>query len=114
MKKKIVKKLNFKKPYKLQPSFVKVLQTPNFVKLKYAEIHLSYKIARSDHTNSTCVELTNEIVSLESNHRNQCNKVMEKVKDLHPWFGMEQEYTLLGVDGHPYGWPRLGFPKPQG
>lgn len=52
---------------------------------------------------------------LESNHRNSCNKVLDMVKEeLHPWFGMEQEYTLLGVDGHPYSWPRLGFPKPQG
>jgi len=48
------------------------------------------------------------------NHRHECEKLMTKHAAHIPWFGLEQEYTLLELNDRPYGWPANGFPAPQG
>lgn len=37
---------------------------------------------------------------------------MEANAEREPWFGLEQEYTFLGQDDRPYGWPVGGYPAP--
>lgn len=50
----------------------------------------------------------------ESNKRYYMQEAYNKTKCLEPWFGIEQEYTFLDIDGRPLGWPTAGFPGPQG
>lgn len=52
--------------------------------------------------------------SLGTNYRFHANKAMEATKEHVPWFGLEQEYSLLDADGWPLAWPKGGYPGPQG
>jgi len=51
--------------------------------------------------------------ALEGNTRQWAAEIFGRGVAEEPWFGLEQEYTLL-KDGWPYGWPFHGYPGPQG
>lgn len=59
-----------------------------------------------------------ELVPANTNFRHFAKKIMDQGAAEEPWFGIEQEYTLLAVNSNfqkwPLGWPSNGFPGPQG
>lgn len=69
---------------------------------------------RGPHILVLCETYSYEGKPLDSNKRASCNEIANKCAAEEPWFGIEQEYTLLDTDGHPLGWPKNGYPGPQG
>ena len=60
-----------------------------------------------------CEVLNTDMTPHPTNTRARAVQVAKKYASFEPWFGIEQEYTLM-QDGRPYGWPEVGFPEPQG
>jgi len=52
---------------------------------------------------------------LPTNTRAAAKAAFDKAPELVPWFGIEQEYTLIKRDAiKPLGFPEVGYPGPQG
>lgn len=53
-----------------------------------------------------------------TNFRHHSEPIFEAAKESHPWFGIEQEYTLFEATNAftkwPLGWPEGGYPAAQG
>lgn len=58
------------------------------------------------------------LVPARTNFRHMASKVFDAMPEEVPWYGIEQEFTLLTAhdkfNTRPYGWPTAGYPGPQG
>jgi len=59
-----------------------------------------------------------KLVPANSNFRSAAKPIFDAAAGEKPWYGIEQEYTLLQTKNrfttHPYGWPNAGYPGNQG
>lgn len=62
-----------------------------------------------------CDTYTPQGEALPTNTRHPAKAIFDKALGEKPWYGFEQEYTMFEADGKtPFGWPRGGYPGPQG
>ncbi|XP_058790476.1 glutamine synthetase 2 cytoplasmic-like [Phymastichus coffea] len=61
-----------------------------------------------------CDTYLSDMSPTKSNKRAALAEAIKLAEAEEPWFGIEQEYTFLDMDGRPLGWPKNGFPEPQG
>jgi glutamine synthetase len=61
-----------------------------------------------------CEVLLNDMTPHPTNTRAECAAAAKKYAKHESWFGIEQEYTMLTTEGYPYGFPKGGYPLPQG
>jgi glutamine synthetase len=59
--------------------------------------------------------LTKDLAPHPTNTRALARAAADKYGSQEPWFGLEQEYTMLDpASGWPFGFPSHGYPGPQG